>query len=267
MFLPKRSRHGLRKLRRSPKIFISVPSDRQIVIPFRPLSLLLIIFLFSTTVFFFFRSDVLQVRVLGFKFEGSEEIELSEEALVRQRISEEVFGRGTIFLDSEKVEKKIKGEFLTVKAIEITKRLPDKLLINVSVRAPLAQVRAKGGKLLLVDAEGLLFRESSGGKLPIIDLGGSFEGSLGEMVGGEGVRAYLDTLSITGEMNLAISSIALKPRMIELKLEKRLTILLSVEEPVAEQIELLAQILRRYKIAGRVPKRIDLRFSRPVVML
>jgi len=267
MFLPKRTHRRLNKLRRSPKIFIPIPSDRQLVVPFRPLSAFLILFFFATTVFFFLRSDIFQVRALDFKFEElTEGIRLSDEALVRQRISEEVLGRSIVFLDPGKVEGKIKGEFLTIKGIKVTKRLPDGLFINVLVRVPLARVRTKEDRLLLVDVEGLLFREASSEKLPIIDLGESFEGSLGEVVGGEEVRAYLETLDVVGEKGLVITSIALKPRMIELVLNKTgPKVLLSVEESIIEQVELFTQILKRYKVAGRVPKQVDLRFSRPVV--
>lgn len=216
--------------------------------------------------FFLLRSDIFQARTLAFEFEGLiEGAKLADEALVRQRIAEEVLGRGTIFLDSRRVEEKIKKEFLTVKAIGIVKKLPDRLFIKVSVRVPLAQVKAKEGKLLLVDVEGLLFRETSGENLPIIDLGGTSGGSLGEVIGGEGVRAYLEVLSVVREKNLVTSSITLKPEMIELVLKDGPSVLLSVENPVAEQIELLAQILKRYNVAGRVPRQVDLRFSRPVV--
>lgn len=260
MFLPRKLRRRLSTFRRSPKIFVPVPSDRQIVIPFKPLSLFLIIFFFATTVFFLLRSDLFHVRILEFKFE-----ELADEALVRQRISEEVLGRSTVFLNPTAVKEKIEREFLTIEAIKITKKLPDKLFINVSVRAPLGRVRIKEGRQLLVDAKGLLFREASGEKLPVIDLGESFSGSLGEVIGGKEVQAYLETLRVIEEKGLKTISIALEVQMIKLKLKTGVVVLLSVEELVPEQIELLIQILKRYRAAGRVPKRVDLRFSRPVV--
>jgi len=230
------------------------------VIPFKPLSLFLIIFFFATTVFFLLRSDLFHVRTLEFEFE-----ELADEALVRQRISEEVLGRSTVFLNPTAVKEKIEREFLTIEAIKITKKLPDKLFINVSVRVPLGRVRTKEGRQLLVDAKGLLFREASGERLPVIDLGESFSGSLGEVIGGKEVQAYLETLRVIEERGLKTVSIALEVQMIKLKLKTGVVVLLSVEELVPEQIELLIQILKRYRVAGRVPKRVDLRFSRPVV--
>ncbi|NIT04101.1 hypothetical protein GTO10_04215 [Candidatus Saccharibacteria bacterium] len=53
--------------------------------------------------------------------------------------------------------------------------------------------------------------------------------------------------------------------MIRLKLKTGLVVLLSVEKSVGEQIDLLIKIIKRYRIKGRVPARVDLRFVRPVV--
>lgn len=261
----KRSRKRLSKLRRAPKIFVPTPFQRQLVIPFKPLSLILIIVLLAASVYFFFQSDPFQVRTIEFEFEESVNgIGIPDEALVRQRISEEVLAKSTIFLNPEEVEEKIKSTFLTVEAIEIVKKLPSSLLIKVSVRVPLARVRGQAGELL-VDAEGLLFREASGEDLPIIDLGETFSGSLGEVIGGDEVGAYLDALENLAEKGLAIATISLKPGMIELEIKDGPAVLFSVEKPIAEQVEILAQILKRYKIAGRVPRGVDLRFTRPVV--
>jgi cell division septal protein FtsQ len=261
----KKSRKRLSRLRRAPKIFVPTPFKRQIVIPFKPLSLVLIIVLLATSVYFFFQSDPFQVRSLDFEFEESVNgAALPDEALVRQCISEEVLGRSALFLNSNEVEERIKQEFLTVRAIEIVKKLPSSLLIKVSVRTPLARVRGQEGELL-VDAEGLLFREASSEDLPIIDLGEAFSGSLGEVVGGEGVGAYLDALEGLSGKGLIIVSISLKPGTIELEIKDGPVVLFSVEKDIAGQVEVLAQILKRYKIAGRVPGMVDLRFTRPVV--
>jgi len=269
-------RRRLSKLRRSPKIFVPGPSGRQLVIPFRPISAVLIVFLFASTVYFLLRSDVFQVKELRFKFEkpafaeaseggSSMLLDPSEEALVRQRISEEVLGRSTIFLDSEGVEERIKQEFPTIKAIEVEKELPASLSISVSVRVPLARVVVGENKALLVDAEGLLFREASDESLPTVDLGESFAGVLGEVIGGDEVKAYLETLDCVGEKGLGVVSISLKPGAIELELESGPTVLLSVERSSAEQVEILVKLLKRLRTTGRVPVVVDLRFVWPVV--
>src|SRR3990170_6832861 len=144
-------RRRLQVLRRSPRVFIPI-GPRQVVIPYRPISTLLIIFFATLSVFLFLRTDIFQVKALEFEFE-----QLADEALVRQRISEEVLARSIFFLDTGKVEQEIKDSFLTVSAVSIKKEIPDRLLIRVSVRRPLAVIADKNKVRFLVDQEGLLF--------------------------------------------------------------------------------------------------------------
>jgi len=236
-------------------------------VPFKPLSLFLILFFFATTVFFLFRSDIFQVSGLEFEFVRQEqEARPADEALVRQRISEEVLGKSVVFFNPVDVEERIKREFPTVRAIAVTKLFPNRLHINVSIRVPLAQVKTREGEELLVDAEGVLFREAAGERLPVIDLGESFEGVLGEEVGGEGVETYLEILDSLESKGLKTVSIALESDGIKVKLKDKTVIIFSVEKEVPKQIELLAQILKRYKASGQSLKRVDLRFSRPTVV-
>lgn len=212
------------------------------------------------------RSDFFQINDLEISFGGEKKgITVHDEVLVRQRIVEEVLGRSTFFLNPKEVEEAITNEFLTVREIKIVKKLPDNLEIFVSVRVPLARVRTKAGETFLIDAEGVLFRRASGEKLPLIDLRGSFEGTLGETIGGQEVETYLEALRVIEEKGLVTSSISLKPSLVELKLKDGPLVLLSIDDPVSEQIDLLIQLLKRYKIMGRTLRRVDLRFSRPVV--
>lgn len=257
--LPGRKR--LRALRRSPKIFIPAVSGRQIVVPFRPFSLVLIIFLSFLSFFLFLRSDIFQVKALEFEFE-----EVSDEALVRQRITEEVISRSIFFLDPSKVEQKIKDDFPTIRAISLEKKLPDRLLIQVAVRVPLAIVEDGGKNHFLVDGEGLLFRQASGEELPVIKLGEDFAGEVGFQISEQGVTSYLETLGLAEQKGLKTVAIFLRSTTVELRLKKTV-VWLDVEKGITAQMELLTQLLQRYKLSGRTPKSVDLRFSRPVVRL
>lgn len=257
-FLPGRR---LRTLQRSPKIFVPAASGRQIVIPFRPISMLLIIFLTFLSGFLFLRSDFFQVKALDFEFE-----KIADEALVRQRVTEEVFARSIFFLDPQAIEQRIKKNFPTIKAISIKKNLPDRLRIRVSVRVPLAIVEAKSKARFLIDGEGLLFREEAGESLPVISLGEDFNGGIGFKVSEGGVARYLETLQLVAQKGLTTKAIYLRPQMVELQLEETL-VYLDVEKEIVQQIDLLTQLLQRYKLGGQVPKLVDLRFGRPVIKL
>ncbi|KKW10471.1 MAG: hypothetical protein UY48_C0036G0008 [Candidatus Gottesmanbacteria bacterium GW2011_GWB1_49_7] len=256
-FFPRRR---LQVLRRSPRV--SVPfGSRQLVIPYRPISTILIIFLSLLSIFLFLRTDTFQVKALEFEFE-----QLADEALVRQRISEEVIARSIFFLNIGKVEQEIKENFLTVNTVSIEKKLPDRLLIKVSVRKPLAIVADKSKNQFLVDHEGLLFRPAAGETLPVITISEDFEGVVGTVIDGRGISGYLQTLDLVSQKGLETKAIYLRSETIELRLKKTI-VWLSADRVIDEQLELLTQILQRLKLGGRTPKSVDLRFSRPVVKL
>jgi len=255
------TRRRLQSLRRSPKVFIPSSSGRQIVIPFRPISTLLILFLLFLSGFLFLRSDIFQVKVLGFEFE-----QLADESLVRQRISEEVLARSIFFLDSGAVEEKIKKDFPTVKEIVIKKILPDQIEAKVTVRVPLAIIEDGSKNHFLVDGEGFIFRLAGDEQLPLISLEGDSLGVIGASVGESGVLGYLETLRLVAEKGLQTVAIYLRGESIELQLAQTV-VWLDPKKNITEQIEVLTQILQRYVVAGKTPKSIDLRFGRPVVRL
>jgi cell division septal protein FtsQ len=255
-------RRRLQVLRRSPRV--SIPfGPRQVVIPYRPVSTILIIVLATLSIFLFLRTDIFQVKALEFEFE-----QLADEALVRQRISEGVLARSIFFLDTGKVEQEIKDSFLTVSAVSIKKEIPDRLLIRVSVRKPLAVIADKNKVRFLVDQEGLLFRQAAGEDLPVIELSEDFEGAVGVKlaIDEQGIASYLQTLDLVSEKGLKTKAIYLRSETIELRLTKT-TVWLSADREIAEQLELLTEILKRLKLQGRTPKSVDLRFERSVVKL
>jgi len=255
-------RRRLQVLRRSPRVFIPI-GPRQVVIPYRPISTLLIIFFATLSVFLFLRTDIFQVKALEFEFE-----QLADEALVRQRISEEVLARSIFFLDSGKVEEEIRGNFPTVKAVEIEKNLPDRLVIRISVRQPLAIIEDKNQARFLVDQEGLLFRQAAEEALPVIKLFEDFEGTVGTEleISEQGISGYLKTLDLVSQKGLETKAIYLRSQTIELQLVKT-TVWLSAEKEIEGQLEMLTEILQRLKLNGKTPKTVDLRFSRTVVKL
>ncbi len=249
-------------LQRSPRVSL-MAGKRQIVVPFRPLSTFLIIFLTLLSFFLFLRTDIFQVKALDFDFE-----ELADEALVRQQISEKVLARSIFFLKVAEVEREIKGTFPTVSSISFEKRWPDRLLIKVIVRKPLAIVEDKNQARFLVDQEGLLFRQAAEEPLPIIKLGEDFEGAVGLWlaVDEQGIASYLKTLDLVSSKGLETKGIYLRSQTIELRLTNTI-VWLSTEGSIDQHLELLTQILQRFKLSGSTPKSVDLRFSRPVVKL
>ena len=236
-------------------------AGKHVVIPFKSFSLIIIFLLLLLNAYFFLRSDIFLVKNLDFAFE-----ELADEALVRQKIAEQVLARSIIFLDTGSVEQAILGEFPTVREVAIERQIPDRLKIKVSVRQPLAIVEDGAGGRFLIDKEGLFFREAAQEKIPVIKLPEGVVGEVGKNVSGGSVLGYLRTLELVAEKGLTARGLYLHPSSLELRLTKT-TVWLSAESDIEYQLEVLNQILKRYKVAGQTPKSVDLRFARPVVRL
>lgn len=242
------------------RIFVPA-AGKQLVIPFKSFSLIVIFLLLLMNVYFFLRSDFFLVKNLAFTFE-----ELADEALVRQKIAEQVLARSIIFLDAGEVENAILAEFPTVKEVSILRKIPDRLEIKVSVRQPLAIVEDAQGKRFLIDKEGLFFREASDEQIPVIKLPEGITGEVGKVVSEQSVLGYLKTLELVVEKGFTARALYLHPSSIELRLAKT-KVWLSAEADIENQLEILSQILKRYKVSGQTPRSVDLRFSRPVVRL
>lgn len=272
LFLPKK----LRTLQRSPRFSLSA-SGRQIIIPFRPLSLLLILILTFLSGFLFLRSDIFLVKTLDFQFEkdeGGSSLDSAAQALVRQRLMEEVLARSIFFLDVAAVEGRIKENFPTVKAVSLQKLWPERLFVKVTVRVPLAIVEDRNKERFLVDEEGFLFRKAASELLPVVSLGTDFLGGIGMIVGDtSGLKGYLETLRLVGEKGLKTVAIYLRPTAIELQLEatpaggQGTAVFLDPGKNITEQVELMRELLQRYRLNGQTPHVVDLRFGRPVVKL
>ena len=234
---------------------------REIIVPFKPISTILIAVLLILNGFLVLRSDIFQVKNLNFEFE-----QISDEALVRQRVSESVLGRSIFFLNLSEIEAGIKKDFPTIKAVEVEKDLPDRLSVKVIVRVPLAVIEDINGAKFLTDEEGLLFRVAADEKLPLIKLGNDFVGEIGATVSEQGVASYLETLNLVSQKGFAVQGIYLHSSSIELRL-KGTTVWLAGEDKISDQVEVLVSLLQRYKVVGKTPKSVDLRFARPVVRL
>ncbi|KKW05660.1 MAG: hypothetical protein UY40_C0012G0007 [candidate division CPR1 bacterium GW2011_GWC1_49_13] len=249
-----------RRERSIARVFLPA-AGKQVVIPFKSFSLIIIFLLLLLNAYFFLRSDIFLVKNLDFAFE-----ELADEALVRQKIAEQVLARSIIFLDTTEVASTILAEFPTVREVSIARQIPDRLKITVSVRQPLAIVEDERGGRYLIDKEGLFFREAGQEKIPVVKLPEGVVGEIGKVVSEQSVLSYLRTLELVAEKGFKAQGLYLHPSSIELRLVKT-KVWLSAETDIEYQLEVLSQILKRYKVSGQTPRSVDLRFARPVVRL
>lgn len=244
-----------------------------------------------------FRSDLLLVRKIEVKGVNGEKglkgfVNMEE---VQNAVSQ-CLAKSIVFLDTKGIAENLKKQFLPIAEVKIEKQLPDKLVVQVKEREPVAvlvieengppEADAKEEKFL-VDKDGFIFARCPRGiTLPELQLesveveppGGSTSVNLGDSIEGGLVAAAIDIISGFGQIeNLDAAAVSIQNQneiqvdtnkdffvIFTLSDDERLTGF-TTEKEINEQILALGQIYENAKRQGKALKKVDLRFKLPVV--
>lgn len=273
--------------RRTPRVFIPTPTRWSIVIPFKLVSLILLILLGLASVYLFLRSDIFLVREVDLRKSGEEIGQAPTEDEIRERLGY-LFAQSIFRVDGEKIARELTDYDLSIEEVAINKELPDKLHIFYKLRQPAAILEQKltetlpeGKQLLkseyyLIDEEGLIFEKITQKlDLPVIKVADSTAGGTGATLGVSTrlnenlVAAALEILQNTKKISdFKIQNITIFPDAQKVWVETSLGVEVefSSEESIDQQISSLQTILTKARMDGKRVARIDLRFTKPVVV-
>lgn len=259
------SSRRLRSLRRSPKIFIPTP-HRWIVIPYRPLGVLVILLLIACSVYLLLRSDIFLVRHLRFVNEGGQVVSvLSEDdlkAVLMPYVTHSIF-----FIRVQDLTEELRHKFLALKKVRVSKKYPDELIVYWEERQPVAVIDQSGQKLL-VDGEGLLYAQiTETEKLPQIHGFAEEELGVGERLKGPRLGDILTILGrLSDENQIKVQRVTLVTgEILEVDSEEGWKVLFSLRKDVEKQLYSLLAIVSKYKREGNSFSEVDLRFKFPVI--
>jgi len=179
------------------------------------------------------------------------------------KVLENVRGQNIFFVNEKDLGEKVKSADIKIREVDVEKQFLGKILVGIKSRQALAVVPV-GVSFFLVDKEGLIFseeRETSG--LPIINLSLQNIGvgsRIDEKKGGKAVLLILDSLKGKEE----VISISVIEEEIQMWLQETL-VLFPAEGEVDTKVNALQMVLSRFKIEGKRPTKIDLRFEKPIV--
>lgn len=177
-----------------------------------------------------------------------------------------VLGKNIIFLSPQKTEQLVKDELLGIEQVEIEKKLPDKLIVYLTKRKPIAVVEANKD-YYQVDYQGIILAKlDQPTDLPLIA-----SGELSVMADNYQLESPLILSSLDFLYQLLIGNI--EARRLEITDSQELTVflktgpkvLIPLDKNTKEQVDSLQLILERAKIEGKQIELIDLRFDKPVV--
>jgi cell division septal protein FtsQ len=183
---------------------------------------------------------------------------------VQVLVNDKLLNRHILFFPSDKLRTDLLDLYPEFADVIVRKKLPDTLIIDFMVRQPAAIVKLPA-RSVLVDLTGIVLgaAEKSNRILPVIQIGDE------NAVDGERLKnpAILGALRFLGELN---SDIYVR----EITLEEELTLRVKSNEsdilimqnanmmPLASTLQIL---LTRFRMKGRMPVLIDLRFEKPVI--
>lgn len=257
-------------LRRSPKIFIPTPSPWWIIIPFKPLSIVLIIILAGFCIYLALRSDIFLIRNLIIEVEnepldGGQVLKLVNEEKIREKAKK--YLTHSVFTTKVKdLEKEILEQFLEVRSAKVYKELPDKLVILVQSRTPVAKVLSEEGEFLVDDTGLIFYQDPPESTLPLFKL--SFQDlKLGEVLDPQKVSSVLEIINnwkkIEGE-NLVHIEMDENGDICVLT-SANVKVIFSPNKKIELQVTSLQTILLQAKMEGWGLTQVDLRYENPVV--
>lgn len=177
-------------------------------------------------------------------------------------------GKNVLFLNEKKLAAQLLASSPKIGEIKVVKEISGRVVINIRRREPLAAIYM-GQDFFLVDKEGLVFsqeREIAG--LPSLEL--SLQNiSIGSRIDEKrGIVALMIIKSLKGKEEIQ-RIIEDKQDEIQVELKQGSTILFPVSanglDEINAKISALQMLLDRFRIEGKQPAKIDLRFLKPVV--
>lgn len=166
-------------------------------------------------------------------------------------------------LDENKLEKTLLNNFKGAKSINIKKDLPDKILLEVHERQPLAVLSNK--EAYLIDDSGYVLGlvDIDAANLPVI----KYEDDLiiGEFINAKMIPLYLELVNSLDSKEVSVSSISLNDQNAKIFLGGSGEAYIDLNKNIATSVALLDDLLTQVGIEGKRVKKVDLRYDKVVV--
>lgn len=166
--------------------------------------------------------------------------------------------------DSNALQANLESNFQGAKKIEVKKVFPNRLLIKVNERIPLALIRSKD-VFYLVDQDGYVLGEVKEGttNLPVIEYKEDIK--VGYFINKELIPLYFQLISSLDEKSLKVSSISATINHVTFYLNNSLLVYLNTKKDIESSVLTLSKLYNQLVSEGKIPSRIDLRYDKVIV--
>lgn len=171
--------------------------------------------------------------------------------------------RNLLFFPSEKLQAQLLAEYPVLSAVKIRKKFPQTLQISVVKRVPFAVIESEG-QMMTIDKDAVVLGNFDP-KISLIPIRVSV-GTLriGQVLKDPRVRAALTFISAM-QSDLPIALVAENPDASMQAYGRETNILFPQDDSIASRSATLQRLIAGFRIKGKLPALIDLRFDKPVI--
>lgn len=210
----------------------------------------------GVVVFFFF---------LLFKIRNVE-ISPNQTCLTKEAVFEaaQVKGSHLLLISKKKLIQNLKEKYVCLKSLNVYRRLPSTLAVEVEVDKTLVKIENTN---LFLTEQGLVVGDQSAKDLPILYPGRALTLSSGEKINDELISFTLKVVQAIEKSDFVPVNIRIIDDVnVAFYNQQGLVVIFSPKKDATFQVDSLQQVLAKAKIDGTKIAKIDLRFDKPVIV-
>lgn len=180
---------------------------------------------------------------------------------VREVSEKNLIGKIMFSVNPKDVEKTLKDTFLGARSVKVSKSYPNKILIAIEERVPVAIVVSnQDEENYLIDVDGYVLGAVSDEFLNMPKIIYDRGVKIGDFIGGNVVPVCVSILKEAEKSGLEVSSVSYSERQSVIFLGGT-QVLISNKKNIRDSISVLTKVYNVLKIEGKMVKKIDLRYD------
>lgn len=184
---------------------------------------------------------------------------------VKGYLENKILGSFIITFHPEEYSQAITKEFLGIEKTSISKKYPNKLIVNVIERSPVA-VLVTSDQKYLVDKEGYVMQIYSDKDSEYPEIIYSEKITEGQFINQSIVPLSVELLKNAKETNLVINKMQFNSQYITLNINDNIEVDLSLADNTALAMRQVSAIIQKTLLESQKLRKVDLRFEKVIVL-
>ena len=186
---------------------------------------------------------------------------------LKYMLENKLYEQNLFTLNTNELKLNILDNFLGAKNVEISKKFPNKIIVNVIERKPIALLDSSTDEnMYLIDEDGYVLGQAgeSLSGFTIIN----FEGDVrvGQFIDASIIPVSAEILKKSGEMEIKLTSMSFNSKYVKVYVANGAEVYLSTSKDIEKSLSAVAQIIKNIALEGKVLKKIDLRYDKVIVL-